>query len=84
MKAQNGPTKVARRSSSGFMPKRVNNTAKISGSEIKLPEPSGTETDQRIRERAYELYLQRGRQPGRADEDWRLAEEEIRGITGGG
>ncbi|HEX7958996.1 MAG TPA: DUF2934 domain-containing protein [Terriglobales bacterium] len=66
------------------MAKRINDAGKISRSEIKLPEPSGTETDQRIRERAYELYPQRGRQPRRADEDWRLAEEEIRGITGGG
>ena len=40
--------------------------------------------EQRIRQRAYELYEARGRQDGRADEDWLLAEEEITGITGGG
>lgn len=33
--------------------------------------------DQRIRERAYELYLQRGSQDGRADLDWYEAEEEL-------
>lgn len=66
------------------MAKRTTNVAKISGAEMRLTPPSGTEIEQRIRERAYELYLQRGGQPGRADEDWRLAEEEIRGITGGG
>ena len=66
------------------MAKRTTSAAKISGHEMKLPKPQGTEVEQRIRQRAYELYLERGGQPGRADEDWRLAEEEIRGITGGG
>ncbi len=40
--------------------------------------------EQRIRQRAYELWVQGGRRDGRADDDWRLAEEEILGITGGG
>ena len=31
-----------------------------------------------IATRAYELYEQRGRQDGEADEDWRQAEQEIR------
>jgi hypothetical protein len=34
--------------------------------------------EQRIRRRAYELYLQRGKGPGRELEDWLQAEEEIR------
>jgi hypothetical protein len=34
--------------------------------------------DQRIRLRAYDLYLQRGGQPGSALDDWLLAEDEIR------
>lgn len=46
--------------------------------------PEGSDIEERIRQRAYELYVQRGRQPGHAEEDWRIAEEEIRGITGGG
>ena len=33
--------------------------------------------EERIRERAYELYVQRGSQDGRADLDWREAEEEL-------
>lgn len=66
------------------MAKRATHAAKISRPEMKLPKPSGTEVEQRIRQRAYELYIERGGGPGRADEDWRLAEEEIRGITGGG
>ena len=31
-----------------------------------------------IAKRAYELYEQRGRQDGRADQDWGQAEREIR------
>jgi hypothetical protein len=34
--------------------------------------------EERIRQRAYELYLQRGNQPGSAVDDWLQAEEEIR------
>jgi len=30
-----------------------------------------------IRRRAYELYEQRGCMPGREDEDWLLAEQEV-------
>ena len=33
----------------------------------KLPQPTG---EQEIRDRAYEIYLQRGAQPGYALEDW--------------
>ena len=35
--------------------------------------------EQRIRNRAYELYEARGREDGRAVEDWLLAEEQIWG-----
>jgi hypothetical protein len=66
------------------MAKRVTYGSKNNRPGPKPPQPAGTEVEQRIRERAYELYVQRGAQPGRAEEDWRLAEEEIRGITGGG
>lgn len=45
---------------------------------------NAADLEQRIRQRAYEMYEARGRQDGRADEDWLLAEEEITGITGGG
>lgn len=45
---------------------------------------NSAQLEQRIRERAYELYVAGGCRDGHADEDWRLAEEEILGITGGG
>jgi hypothetical protein len=32
---------------------------------------------QRIQDRAYELYLQQGRQPGRALDNWLQAEAEL-------
>ncbi|HZT30913.1 MAG TPA: DUF2934 domain-containing protein [Bryobacteraceae bacterium] len=35
------------------------------------------ERDERIRDRAYELYLQRGQEPGYELEDWLQAEREI-------
>lgn len=34
--------------------------------------------DEQIRQRAYELYEQRGRYDGFADEDWLRAEAEVR------
>jgi len=37
------------------------------------------ELDRRIRQRAYELYAQRGGGEGRELDDWLRAEEEIRG-----
>jgi len=46
----------------------------------------GTSADQqtRIRDRALELAQARGQNEGYSEEDWRLAEEEILHITGGG
>jgi hypothetical protein len=34
--------------------------------------------EEEIRRRAYEIYLQRGATPGREDEDWSVAEQEVR------
>jgi hypothetical protein len=42
---------------------------------------TSAELEDRIRQRAYEIYVPRGRQDERADEDWLLAEVEILGIT---
>jgi Protein of unknown function (DUF2934) len=44
--------------------------------------PTAVTTDQQeledqIRERAYELYEERGREDGHAEEDWLRAKEEI-------
>lgn len=48
------------------------------------PLRNSADLSERIRQRAYEIYVARGSQEGRADEDWTLAEEEILGLTGGG
>ena len=36
-------------------------------------------SDEQIRERAYQLYLERGRQHGSDEDDWYRAETELRG-----
>jgi hypothetical protein len=43
-----------------------------------ISEPAASSvTEETIRERAYELYEQRGRQDGHAVEDWLAAEAEL-------
>jgi hypothetical protein len=39
-------------------------------------------SDEQIRERAYELYLQRGAAPGQDVEDWLAAEQELTELAG--
>ena len=39
-------------------------------------------TDEQIRERAYELYLERGSEPGQEVEDWLAAEQELTELAG--
>jgi len=39
--------------------------------------PSGQELQERIRNRAYELFEQRGRREGYHEEDWQQAEAEV-------
>jgi hypothetical protein len=41
------------------------------------PVPSIQELEERVRQRAYELYLERGREAGHEREDWMKAEAEI-------
>jgi hypothetical protein len=38
---------------------------------------SPVDLEVKIRERAYQLYLERGRTPGNENEDWLTAEREI-------
>ncbi|HEY6085423.1 MAG TPA: DUF2934 domain-containing protein [Nitrospira sp.] len=52
-------------------PTRSTDTPKMS--------PKSTQTQARIALRAYELYEQRGRQEGRALEDWVNAERQLIG-----
>ena len=46
--------------------------------ESKRKQPTA-DVEGEIRQRAYELYVQRGFEPGHEDEDWLLAEREILG-----
>jgi len=39
--------------------------------------PDTVPSQDRIRERAYELYKSRGREPGQDEQDWLRAEQEI-------
>ncbi|MGO8983247.1 MAG: DUF2934 domain-containing protein [Terriglobales bacterium] len=39
--------------------------------------PDAVPSDSKIRERAYELYENRGREPGQEEQDWFRAEREI-------
>jgi Protein of unknown function (DUF2934) len=39
---------------------------------------SSADLEAKIRERAYELYLERGNKPGFENEDWLRAEREVR------
>jgi len=39
--------------------------------------PDAVPSDSKIRERAYELYESRGREPGQDEQDWLRAEREV-------
>jgi len=43
----------------------------------KVAMPDTVPSQDRIRERAYELYESRGREPGQEEQDWLRAEQEI-------
>lgn len=65
--------------------KRTNPTAKPAKSKIALMEPTNrsvADMEEAIRARAYELYEQRGREHGHAEEDWLRAEQEVRDRSG--
>ena len=49
-----------------------------SASETVSERPLASSCEVEIRTRAYEIYLQRGRQPGYELEDWLQAERELR------
>jgi hypothetical protein len=50
-----------------------------SASETDSERPLASSRELEIRTRAYEIYLQRGRQPGYELEDWLQAERELIG-----
>jgi hypothetical protein len=43
------------------------------------PKPPDAEVEEQIRQRAYQLFEERGRLDGNAIEDWLTAEEEVLG-----
>ena len=51
----------------------------MSGTEIGEPLSNGGPTLEAIERRAYEIYLERGGQEGRAIDDWLEAERQLRG-----
>jgi len=60
---------------------RVNDAVKVAMIKWRVPNAVAKEANRcntQIAKRAYELYEQRGRQDGRAVEDWNKAEREIR------
>ena len=48
-------------------------------SSVSLNPPTPIDIEAQIRQRAYELYVERGRMDGFENEDWIKAEQEIRG-----
>jgi hypothetical protein len=54
----------------------INLTPKSSLSKLAMM-PNPVPPQDRIRERAYELYESRGREPGQDEQDWLCAEREI-------
>ena len=53
-------------------------TSKQTPNKINTTQPEENH-EERIRQRAYELYEQRGRSDGHHEDDWQKAEQEIRG-----
>ena len=64
-------------------PKRNGNTEPQASTQAKTGEVSvgNSARDEDIRRRAYEIYLERGSEPGRELDDWLQAERELeRGV----
>jgi Protein of unknown function (DUF2934) len=59
------------------MAKNAARKAKLVTSHHVLANEVPLQTEERIRVRAYELYEQRGRADGFAEQDWRQAEQEV-------
>jgi hypothetical protein len=57
-----------------------NESAETEGARTETAEsPDGNSTHEEIAGRAYEIYLQRGGQPGGEMDDWLQAERELEG-----
>jgi hypothetical protein len=82
----------AKKADDSGSPKKSTSKAKSNGgaaaapAEARIPTTMATVTtmtmsDEQVRARAYELYLQRNADGGTAEEDWYRAEAELRGKT---
>ena len=73
------PGKVSKKAPSAPAAKRPAAKAKNAVSSAAASSVSVNTSDlaERIRRRAYELYCQRGRQDGHAEQDWLQAEHEV-------
>lgn len=56
----------------------ISRVVEMAGTARAVDKNGARSPEERIRRRAYELYLQRGGQPGSALKDWLQAEDEIR------
>jgi Protein of unknown function (DUF2934) len=63
-------------------PRNGNAAKNVTPINKRMPKPAKSDSgtvnlDEEIRVRAYEIYQQRGNQPGSEHEDWLLAEREV-------
>jgi hypothetical protein len=61
---------------------RATETSDIEQTEIEQDTAENTSTEEQIRLRAYEIYLERGGGDGNDSDDWLQAERELRGTPG--
>lgn len=73
----NGPVAAANEASSSTA--RTNLTAINEQSKSERGNTFMAPTSEEVRRRAYELWEQRGREHGKAEDDWYRAENEVRG-----
>ena len=74
--ASRGPNPIAKQS--GSSPSVLNPSGSVQeSSHLAQGRPSGSDLQERIRARAYELFELRGRREGYDQEDWRQAEAEV-------
>ena len=60
----------------------ITNSTSAVPTPISVLEPSQSGLEERIRGRAYELFVERGGQNGGPEEDWLRAEAEVLGHSG--
>ena len=57
--------------------KKAASVQPITPAKIEVSQPSNGNLEEEIRQRAYELFLQRGGTPGCENDDWLIAEREV-------